>query len=159
LRLTWDGSSWSPPDVIAAYQGDMPEWPRIAVGLGNELHVVWFVRDAENLFNSAAGNYRVWYSTRTVNSEAIAPVEVPLIPPPQPRTVTNEQAGPLPTATPRIETVPVENPVAPGELVFSQNIRSENDDVFVLLMALGPALVILLATLALFLLRRRSRHA
>ena len=159
LRITWDGSSWSPPDVIAAYQGDMPEWPRIAVGLGNVLHVVWFVRDAENLFNSAAGNYRVWYSTRTVNSESIVPVEVPLIPPPQPRTVVNEQSAPLPTPMPRIETVPLEDPVAPCELNLSQNIRSENDEVIVLLMALAPALVILLATVTLFLLRRRSRHA
>ena len=159
IRITWDGSGWSQPDVIAAYGGDMPEWPRIAVGLGNELHVVWFVRDVGSLFNSDAGNYRVWYSTRTVDSEAIAPVDVPLIPPPQPRTVANERAAPLPTATPRIETVAVENLAEPGELVLAQDITSENDDVLVLLMALGPALAILLATVALVLLRRRWRRA
>ena len=62
-----DGSSWSPPGVIAAYRGDMPEWPRIAVGLGNVLYVVWFSARCRSLFNSAAGNYRVWYSARTVN--------------------------------------------------------------------------------------------
>lgn len=159
IRIAWDGSGWSPPDVIAAYQDDMPEWPRIAVGLGNELHVVWFVRDAGNIFNSAAGNYRIWYSTRTVDSEAIAPVDVPMLPPPQPREVISERAAPMPTATPRIETVAVENPGPPGELVLAQNIRSENDDVLVLLMALGPALGILLATAGLFLLRRRLRRA
>lgn len=156
LHLIWDGATWSAPKIIASYERDMPEWPRIAVGLGNQLHVVWFVRDAENLFNSDAGNYRVWHSTSTTNSPAVAPVAVPEIPPPTPM-VTVDRASALPTATSQIIPVAVENAAPPeyaGPLL--PNLRSENDEVLVLLMSIGPVLLVVIGAAAVFALRRRT---
>lgn len=81
LHLEWDGVQWSWPSVIASYTGDQPEWPRVAVGEGNQLHVAWFVRDEANIFNSDNGNYGVWYA----HSRSAAPrqerLELPTPPP------------------------------------------------------------------------------
>jgi len=159
LHIVWDGSAWGEPSVIAGYEGDMPEWPRIAVGLGNQLHVVWFVRDAENLFNSDAGNYQVWYATRTTNSPAIAPVAVPAIPPPTPIPVTDASGAALPLPTTQIKPVTVENaaqPVVAAGLL--PNIRSENDEVLLIALATAPVLAVIALAAALFALQRRQRR-
>ncbi len=157
LHLVWNGSGWSAPSVIASYPGDMPEWPRIAVGLGNQLHVVWFVRDAENLFNSDAGNYQVWYASSMTDSPAIAPIAVPEIPPPTPNPnagVVNIVAAPTPTS--QIKPVAVDN-AAPPEVASAllPNIRSENDEVILLVLAIAPAVAAILAVVGLFSLWRR----
>jgi hypothetical protein len=135
----------------------MPEWPRIAVGLGNQLHVVWFVRDAENLFNSDAGNYQVWYASSTTDSPAIAPVAVPEIPPPTPNPnagVVNSVAAPTPTS--QIKPVVVDN-AAPPQVASAllPNIRSENDEVVLLMLAVAPVVATMLAVVGLFSLWRR----
>ncbi len=156
LHLIWDGSSWSPPAVIVNYERDMPEWPRIAVGLGNQLHVVWFVRDAESLFNSDAGNYQVWYASSTTNSPAIAPVAVPAIPPPTPIAAA---ATPIviPTPTSPIVPVRVENAARPDSTLLTPNLRSENDEVLLLLLAVSPVMLVVTFTALLFLFQRRRR--
>ena len=155
LHIVWDGSNWGEPSVIASYDGDMPEWPRIAVGLGNQLHVVWFVRDAENLFNSDAGNYQVWYATRTTNSPAIAPVAVPDIPPPTPPPVLDQ---PLVVALPtsQIKPVVVEQIALPQDALLP-NIRSENDEVLLIALATLPVLALVAAAAGVFALQRRRR--
>jgi hypothetical protein len=76
MHLEWDGLSWSSPMDIATYQGDIPEWPRIAIGNGNQLHVTWFVRDEANLFNSDTSNYKVWYAHAQSAAPYIQPVVV-----------------------------------------------------------------------------------
>ncbi len=160
LHLVWNGSGWSAPTTIASYAGDMPEWPRIAVGLGNQLHVVWFVRDAENLFNSDAGNYQVWYAASTTDSPAIAPVAVPDIPPPTP----NPNAGKgsltaISTPTSQIRPVAVDNATAPqvASVLLPNNIRSENDEVILLALAIAPVVAAILLVVGLFALRQRRR--
>lgn len=159
LHLVWNGSGWSAPTAIASYVGDMPEWPRIAVGLGNQLHVVWFVRDAENLFNSDAGNYQVWYATSTTDSPAIAPVAVPDIPPPTPNPdAARVNIAAVPTPTSSIRPVAVENTVRPKVAsALLPNIRSENDEVFLLALAIMPVVMTILVMVALFTLWRRKR--
>lgn len=156
LHVVWDGSNWSEPRVIAQYEDDMPEWPRIAVGLGNQLHVVWFVRDVQNLFNSDAGNYQVWYASSTTNSPAIAPIDVPAIPPPQPMAA---QATPIviPTPTSQIVPVSVEDTTRPSTSALMPNIRSENDEVFLLLLSASPVLLVVAFTALIFLFQRRRR--
>lgn len=155
LHLIWDGSNWAPPAAIVSYERDMPEWPRIAVGLGNQLHVVWFVRDAENIFNSDAGNYQVWYASSTTNSPAIAPVAVPAIPPPTPIAAA---ATPIviPTPTSQIVLVSVEDNARPDNTLMTPNLRSENDEVLLLLLSAVPVLGIVLLTTGVILLRRRA---
>ncbi|HQY94818.1 sialidase family protein [Caldilinea sp.] len=159
LHVVWDGSNWSNPDVIASYAGDMPEWPRIAVGLGNQLHVVWFVRDAENIFNSDAGNYQVWYATGATDSPAIAPVAVLDIPPPLPvNEVDSISSEILPLATSQIKPVVVDDANAPSQpAALLPNIQSENDEVFLLLLATAPVLALIAVAAAVFSLQRRRR--
>jgi hypothetical protein len=156
LHLIWDSSSWSPPTVIASYERDMPEWPRIAVGLGNQLHVVWFVRDAENIFNSDAGNYQVWYASSTTNSPAIASVAVPAIPPLTPIAVAATPVA-IPTPTSQIVPVSVDNAAPPGNTLLMPNLRSENDEVSLLLLSTIPVLMVVLLTTIGILLQRRRR--
>lgn len=53
---------WTEPEVIASFTGDIPEWPRISLGEGDRLHVVWFVRDKAHVFESDRGRYQIWYA-------------------------------------------------------------------------------------------------
>ncbi len=78
-HLEWDGESWSAAEPLFATRG-LPEWPRIAVGLGNQLHVVWFERNAGFESQSEQGLYGVWYARGTSAAPAIAPVVWPLPP-------------------------------------------------------------------------------
>ncbi|HAJ37844.1 MAG TPA: hypothetical protein DCL15_19415 [Chloroflexi bacterium] len=159
LHLIWNGSGWSAPTTIASYAGDMPEWPRIAVGLGNQLHVVWFVRDAENLFNSDAGNYQVWYATSTTDSPPIAPVPAPDIPPPtlNPNAAVVSMAA-APTPTSQIKPVVVENATRPKVApALLPNIQSENDEVLLLVLAIAPVVAAIFGVIGLFILWRRRR--
>jgi hypothetical protein len=59
LHSEWNGHTWSPPDVIAS-GAPYPEYPRLAVGEGNRLHVVWFGGDKLTIDRSPVG---IWYST------------------------------------------------------------------------------------------------
>jgi hypothetical protein len=77
LHLSWDGSRWSQPEEIVSISGDVPEWPRIAVGLGNQLHVTWFVRDQAHIFGGeGASRYRIWYAQKQIDAPAQTPVLV-----------------------------------------------------------------------------------
>ena len=155
LHLIWDGSTWSPPSVVASYERDMPEWPRIAVGLGNQLHLVWFVRDAESIFNSDAGNYQVWYASGATDSPAIAPVSVPLIPPPTP-IIDTAAAIVIATPTSQIVPVSVDDVAQPSNSLMTPNLRSENDEVLLLLLSTVPVLAIVLLIAGGAMLRRRA---
>ncbi len=79
VDLVWNGSEWMVPDVITTYDGDVPEWPRIAVNKGNQLNVVWFVRDEAHIWESDKGHYRVWYSNGLAEAASIR-VEINYLP-------------------------------------------------------------------------------
>lgn len=110
LHLVWNKSSWSAPEAIAHFPvfgrdqsgilaGDYPEWPRIAIGNGNQMHLVWFVRDAENLYDSTA-NYQIWYSRGTSSSPSLAPVVWPTLTPAAPLASPTKSPGhPTPQVT------------------------------------------------------------
>ncbi len=66
LHLVWNGAYWSRPEVVVA--NDLyPEWPRLVVS-GQQLHLVWFTRSDEDIFKSDNANYRVWYSSATIDA-------------------------------------------------------------------------------------------
>jgi len=96
IHMTWNGRSWSDPDIIDTFIGDAPEWPRIAVGLGNQLHIVWFTRAEKDLWKGG-GDYNIWYSTRKVNAPLINPVVLPT--PIETVTPVVDQATQTPLAT------------------------------------------------------------
>jgi hypothetical protein len=108
LHLVWDGATWSTPEPIVRLSGDVAEWPRLAVRGGNELHLVWFVRNKEAAFGSEASSarYAVWYARRQLDTPAI--IATPLVRPTQPVTaLPTVEDQPSATPTPR----PTERPI------------------------------------------------
>lgn len=136
-HFEWDGQAWSKAERIYGGKG-FPEYPKIAIGQGNQLHVVWFVR--ESLWFSEdehPGPHQVWYSS----SEAAAPHQVVTPLPsstPVPPTATPH---PTPTATP-YPTVSLDNTGLPDGLY------TEGDDVLRLAIALSPTVLLVLVVVA-----------
>lgn len=158
LDLVWDSENWEEPITIAAYEGDVPEWPRAVVSRGNQLNVVWFVRDEAHIWESGMGRYQVWYAK---GISAASPVDTQ----PYPTfTATALPTTPLPTAsvTPS-PTVEIVEPIYSME----ESIRSEaskpaedilytEQDYLVLLgKAVVPALVFLVGAIAIAVIRKR----
>ena len=117
LHMTWNGETWSRPDVLASYVGDAPEWPRIAVGLGNQLHVVWFVRAEKDIWKGG-GDYTVWYSSKTINAPMLTPAAYPTVIPVETKEVI-QQLVDTPTATPVME-MPENVQQSTGKLVYKE---------------------------------------
>ncbi len=155
LHLTWDGSSWSEPEAITTLIGNVPEWPRIAVGLGNQLHVVWYVRDKEHLWDTDRGRYSVWYSHGTSSAPAIAPVTWPA-PTAAPKiavaVTSTPTAAPTPTPTPTLAPDLQRTPMPEGA---TDVIFTESDDLLLLAKSLIPAALIIAMVVAGVRLRRR----
>lgn len=144
LHLTWNGTSWSQPEAIVTDDKNMLEWPRIAVGLGNQLHVVWFLRDQAHIFDSDNGLYAIGYSRGIAPAPAVAPIVYPT-PTPLPE----------PTATPvPIDTRPTSLPISPDFTPVSMtSIVGEGQSMAIIALAVIPVLLI---ALAVFFLRRRQ---
>lgn len=143
LHLIWDGSSWSEPAVIFAPLDFTPVWPRIAIGLGNQLHVTWFT--ANNIFgtDAADADFRIWYARRSTSAPAIQPVVYPTSTP-----------SPLPTATrPALQNLSTPPPVdpSPDEITFNA-MKTEVDEYGLIVLSVAP---IALLFFGLLLYRRR----
>jgi hypothetical protein len=96
LYMNWTDGKWSKPEILSSYVGDVPEWPRIAVGLGNQLHVVWFVRADKDVWNGG-GDYTIYYASKKVSVPQFTPVKLPTIVPIVP---TKEATEVVETLTP-----------------------------------------------------------
>jgi hypothetical protein len=143
LHLTWNGKSWSAPDVVASSENypdwtseglkqctppqnqseeelgeppsacqkvqRYPEWPRIAVGLGNQLEVAWFTRNVKDRYTSDYAEYQVWYSARQIDAPAVAPVAPPptATPPPTPAPTATPVPTPMPTLSAQAASAPL----------------------------------------------------
>lgn len=147
LHLVWDGQNWSNPDVIASFYGDVPEWPEIAIANGNQLHVAWFIRPEAYIWSGGYAS-QIWYAQRTLDAPGTAPAPLPTLTP-----------MPTPTSAPVITlptTEPLSNEAIQSEaLGFYGDITTENDEVFLILQSLIPALLFIgLATTV----ARRLRH-
>lgn len=156
LHLMWDGSTWGPPEAVATFTGDAPEWPRIAVGNGNQLHVVWFVRDEATLWQSDLAKYKVWYARGSSSAPATAPVAWPT-PTPTPTPIiqilstSTPTPKPSPTATPTLDPAVARIAVPDG---ISGSIYTDNDEVLLLAASLLPAILII--GIVFFVLRQRG---
>ena len=133
-HLEWDGSSWSAPTTISA--GGFPDYPRLTIGGGNKLHVVWFDRYGSAFETS--DRLTVWYSS----SQSASPAQTPVPPPTSTPTPT---ATPLATATPTATPYPT---LAPGGTALPDGLYTESDDLLRLLVGLGPVLILVTAILA-----------
>ncbi len=140
LHFIWDGTQWSAPETISTLVGDMPEWPRIAVGLGNHLHVTWDVRDEANIWNTDGGNYQVWYSNAMTDAPAIEPKALPTVKPRMLQTPTE-----TPTEVTVLPATEIAQVVAatmvPGE--NSMLVYKEMDYMMIMGISLAPALIVI----------------
>jgi hypothetical protein len=76
-----------------------PEWPRLVVSGGNQLHAAWFTRDKLYSTQDEHVALRVWYSSKPLRTAAVA--QPPLFTPtPQPTVLATATPVPTPTATP-----------------------------------------------------------
>ncbi len=148
LHLVWDGFRWSPAETITTLQGDVPEWPRLAIGNGNKLHLVWFVREEAHIWSADPEHYQIWYAQRTTDAPEIEsevwPTKSPVI------TIESTEV-PRPTTTPR-PVVPstTEVPISPGA---AASLLTENDEIQAIGMGLLPV-ALLLVSLIVYMRRR-----
>jgi hypothetical protein len=151
-HLEWDGVHWSQPTPIFAVRGDVPEWPRIAVVNGNQLHVVWFVRDEAHVWQSDKGEYRVWYA----RGSSSAPVETPVAWPaakPTPESELVKVASLAPVPPPTLDPGLAEVSVPPGA---TDSIYTETDDLILLVKSLLPAMLVITLAVVVARIRRRG---
>lgn len=134
-HLEWDGKAWFEAEKVYGGKG-FPEYPRIIISQGNQLHVAWFVRESQ-WDSEGAGPHQVWYS----HGESPAPHQaVTLLPTltPLPSTAT---PAPAPTTTP----YPTIDPEDTG---LPDGLYTESDDVLRLAIALSPLILVILAVTA-----------
>ena len=153
LHTTWSvqNEEWSDPYIVETYPGDAPEWPRLAIGNGNQLHLTWFVRDQEHIFESDAGRYQVWYASAQLNApgEEFNPEE---------RSEPTHQPEAVFTMTASSDMVPAATEPAgfDSDLPMNSNLESmESMIILVLLRNIAPvAAILFLGVLLVRLLKR-----
>lgn len=155
LHTTWDGTAWSSPEAVVTLTGDVPEWPRAAIGLGNELQLVWFVRDQAHIWGGPGEfRYRVWYAHKGLDLPRSEPIMFPTLTPassapaglhPSPTIVE-------PTPTPQAAAVPLST-LAPEDAIPPADV--ENRSVLLILLAMVPVGVLLGGVVLVSYFRRR----
>jgi len=141
MHLVWDGSNWLPPEVVATYQDDLPEWPRLSIGLGNQLHLVWHVRSVTRSNDVISTSFQIWYAHRILNSPGIEPATLPesSYVAPQSRTSLAVLPTPTPVSSKLVDVqLDPSKKQRPQGLAFSQSLQTENDEVLLLLIAVLP---------------------
>lgn len=126
IYVVWDGQAWSQPYRLYT-SVDPPEWPRIAVGMGNSVHATWFTRDQAHIADPERGRYRVWAARRLADAPLLTPAPT-LVP------------TPTPTATPAAPAVatPTPMPTVPAGSALPDDIYTDADDAARLAIALAP---------------------
>lgn len=90
-HLIWDGQEWSEPQAV--YDGPgWPEYPRLTISQGNQLHLAWFVRDELKL--TPYSQYQIWYSSAVADAPAQSLPAIPTPTPTQP-PITAHAATPM----------------------------------------------------------------
>jgi hypothetical protein len=162
LHLVWDGRGWSQSEVVASSETDLLEWPAAAVRLGNELHVSWHVRPDWLVAGSDPAPFTVWHSMRLLDAPALAPVALPTSPAPAAPTATAPPPSPTPSPSPTpapallLTREASQGPDAGG--LLPSNIRSENDEVLLVSLALLPVALVIIAALLVAVRRSRKRR-
>jgi hypothetical protein len=102
MHAEWDGHGWSAPDVVVSAP-PYPEYPKLAVGGGNRLHLVWFTGDRESIDRTAL---HVYYSSTRISAPRVIssalPVPQPSVAPPP--TVISRPLPQVPSAAANLRT-------------------------------------------------------
>ena len=102
LHSEWNGQNWSRAEVIST-PPPFPEYPRLAIGQGNRLHVVWFTGDKAGIDRTPNG---IWYSTALTD----APKRLGLLGAAPEMSAASRASTPLPAPT--VAAVPTPMPLA-----------------------------------------------
>lgn len=156
VDLVWDQSSWSKPFVVSTYTSDAPEWPRIAISGGNQVNMVWFVRDHDHIYVSDKGQYQVWYARGQASSPSTQPQPIPTIKPTLITTSTVSKGTMQQIPGSSLENVSTRVPTLPADLRIPTNgLYSETDYIKILGKALVPSIGLLLMVILFVFIRRR----
>ncbi|HNZ02121.1 MAG TPA: exo-alpha-sialidase [Anaerolineaceae bacterium] len=149
FHVTWNGISWSEPDNVVTYTAAVPEWPQIAISNGNRVHVVWFLRDDEHIWDTENGKYSIWYAQLLTTATYTPPKPIPTNTPEQ---VIAQTADVKPTQT---VVVPTQSATAPFLYTPDNNITyKETQYIKIMAIALLPTLVFIILVF-IFIFRRR----
>jgi hypothetical protein len=149
-HFEWDGERWYPATLV--YNGGLfPEYPRMVIERGNQLHVTWFVR--HDAFNTDE-MHEIMYAKGETSAPRLEPSIVPTTKPVTEMVSQVEviRPGDL-TATPQILGNPTLEPVP---YVSSRSLYTEKDEYNVILLSLAPVFIIL-GTL-IIVVRKRQRN-
>ena len=130
-HLVWDGSDWSRPTKVFSAVGSFPEYPRLVVHAGNQLHAAWFTREGD-IWDSTADR-KVWYAEGQLDTPE---QPVTLLP-----TFTPVPSTPTPTPYPTPTLFPTAHL---GNTGLPNGLRTDHDDVLRLALALSPVVVLIL---------------
>jgi hypothetical protein len=135
--------------VVITLTGDAPEWPRLAIGSGNWVHLVWFVRMQPSLgFGSGLISGLVCPGDFPAPQVKATPLPEYSPTPTSPALIVAfETRPPMPTSTP--------NPVLQQIPPPSGSIYNETDEVILIALSLIPALLILTGLVIVIRLRQR----
>ena len=135
-HLVWDGETWSRPERIFAEMELLPEYPKIVIHEGNQLHAAWFTREGDVW--DAEASRQVWYSS----SQSLAP---------------HQPVAPLPTRTPIPPTptrVPISTSTPYPTISFEHTglpdgLHTDHDDVLRLAIGISPIVALILGIVVL----------
>jgi hypothetical protein len=156
LDVVWDGETWSSPTTIAEYEKDVPEWPRVAISQGNQINVVWFVRDEAHIWESDKGRYRVWYARGVSAAASEPPQTIPTFTPAPTPTLEISLPAASPGVTPTEVSFPLNPTLRATESAPGGNVLySEQDYLGVVGKAVVPSVLFLAGVVLIAFLRRR----
>jgi hypothetical protein len=136
-HLEWNGKAWSDAERIYGEMG-FPEYPKIVVSRGNQLHVAWFVRESQ-WGDPDAGPHQVWYSS----GQSTAPHQV-VTPLPTATSMSPTFTPPF-TPTPIATAYPT---LSLDDVGLPNGLKTESDDVVRLAIALSPVALLVLVVMA-----------
>ena len=114
MSMTYFEDRWSRPSVVAAPEG-FPEYPRLTIIEGNQMHLAYFVRDRAFV---DSGHYVIWATQGTTPAEHVPiredAVQRPAVaerstPTPEPAPTAFEWVNPIVFPTPPPAPAPVED--------------------------------------------------
>lgn len=127
-HLVWDGKRWSDPQLIFYQDNLYPEYTKIVIYGGNQIHAVWFTR--EKSVWEQTGRV-IWYSRSQVDAPTVT-----IIPRPTPTV-------PLPTFThtPRPSVTP--RPTISSEGISTASPIKEKEYLTIIMFVLSPVALLL----------------
>ena len=139
MVVTFGNGVWTEPAVVATPVG-FAEYPRIAIGLGNNVQIVFFVRDNE--FDT--GHYILWSVTGTSDAKPIPPVAVTAPAAVAPAvTTTPASVAPTPSAVAVVPTVPSTHVISHDTRIPTPRVIQRNPIVETSLVSLVAILALL----------------